>query len=345
MSNKNDANKKILKEEKRKNVLFLNYINDKNRKKILKILLFLFIIIFISTNKKILQYIKVKILNIVPEHKYKYFSCFCGIARRENLYARELIEHYIELGVEKFYLGDHNLINTEKLIDVLKDFVDKGNVEIIDLIGKPKYNKRQTDFYGYVYGKHKSECNWMLFFDFDEFLYFTNKNITTIKQFLSDKKYDKCDVVKINWLIYGDNDLVFYDDRPVKERFIKPDYENPQNRFIKSIVRGNIMEPIWSINGNSHTPNRRKSVCNSLGEKHKKYIQSFIIPPNHSISYIRHYRTKTIEEFAYKCLRGPPEGKVDYQEKLKFFFLYNKYKKEKLELYKKILNINDVDYH
>ena len=65
--------------------------------------------------KETVQLIKNKLFNIFPEHKYRFFSCFCGIARNENLYARELIEYYINIGVDKFYLGDHNLVNTEKL--------------------------------------------------------------------------------------------------------------------------------------------------------------------------------------------------------------------------------------
>ena len=76
------------------------------------------------------------------------------------------------------------------LIDVLKDFVDAGIVEIIDLIGKPNYKHMQTDFYVYIYGNHKYECNWMLFFDFDEFLFFSYKNITKINQFLSENKFN-----------------------------------------------------------------------------------------------------------------------------------------------------------
>ena len=228
---------------------------------------------------------------------------------------------------------------TVQLIDVLRDYVDTGNVEIIDLIGKPKYKKRQTDFYAYVYEKHKYECNWMLFFDFDEFLFFTDKNTTKIKQFLSEEKFKKCDTIKINWLIYDDNDLVYYDNRSIIKRFTRPDYKNAHNIFVKSIVRGNINEPIWSINGSPHTPNRYKSNCDSLGIRHKK--STFINKYNYTVSYIRHYRTKTIEEFAYKTLRGYPDKKVNYTERLDFFFKNNKFTKEKLALYKKILNISD----
>lgn len=309
----------------------------------IKLFLYTIILIFISMDKKTLEDIKTRILSLIPEHEYKYFSCFCGMGRYENLYARELIQHYISLGVEKFYLGDNNYKNTEKLSDVLQDYINNGTVEITNLIGTKNYKKLQSDTYQFFYSNHKKECKWMMYFDFDEFLYFTDKNITTMKDYLSHPRFDKCDVVKVNWVIYDDNDLVLYDNRPVKERFTRPDFSNSQNKYIKSIVRGNIFEPIWSINGSPHTPNRYKSICNSVGIRHRSH--SFTEKPDFSLCYLAHYRTKTIEEFAYKTKRGWPDGSLDYQERLNFFFENNKYTDEKLEVYKRALNVTNVTYH
>jgi hypothetical protein len=53
--------------------------------------------------------------------KFEYFFCFCGIGKKENLYSRQLISYYLNLGVEKFVFGDNNDPNTEKLSDVLQD--------------------------------------------------------------------------------------------------------------------------------------------------------------------------------------------------------------------------------
>ena len=57
--------------------------------------------------------------------------------RLENKYVRELIKYYRDLGVRKFVFGDNNLPNEEKLSDVLKDYIEKGLVDIIDIRGKP----------------------------------------------------------------------------------------------------------------------------------------------------------------------------------------------------------------
>ena len=35
----------------------------------------------------------------------------------------------------------------------------------------------------------------------------------TLKTYLEMPIFDKCDVIRIHWIIYDDNDLVYYDNR------------------------------------------------------------------------------------------------------------------------------------
>lgn len=53
--------------------------------------------------------------------------------------------------------------------------------------------------------------------DVDEFLNIGN---LSVQEFL--KPYQGADVVKLNWVCYADNDQLEYEDRPVRERFLKP---------------------------------------------------------------------------------------------------------------------------
>ena len=52
--------------------------------------------------------------------------------------------------------------------------------------------------------------------------------------------FKKCESISINWLIYPDNNLIYYDNRPVLERFTTPNKTHRENRLVKSIVRGNL---------------------------------------------------------------------------------------------------------
>ena len=92
--------------------------------------------------KKIKKIRKVKTKkNIIKENEIQkenvnntYFACFVGIGREENKYSRELIDYYLKLGVEKFIFADNNLPNSEKLADVLQDYISKGTVDIYEII-------------------------------------------------------------------------------------------------------------------------------------------------------------------------------------------------------------------
>ena len=139
--------------------------------------LFIFILIiiyYLEENDVILDYLY--------ENNYKYFSCIANTAKFDNRYAREFIEHYLSIGVEKFYLMDDNLINGEKLIDVLQDYVNKNIVEIIDNRGK---KVSITEFYEYILKYVRYKCKWLLYYDFDEHLEFVDGNMT-IKNYLSN---------------------------------------------------------------------------------------------------------------------------------------------------------------
>ena len=61
--------------------------------------------------------------------------CLCTIGKQENLYAREYVNYYRNLGVNKIFIYDNNDKNDEKFDIVLKDYIDKKFVEIkINLI-------------------------------------------------------------------------------------------------------------------------------------------------------------------------------------------------------------------
>ena len=58
----------------------------------------------------------------------------------------------------------------------------------------------------------KSIINFNIGCDMDEFLEIKEKNI---QDFLSSKRYGHCISIKINFLFYSDNELLYYDKRPL----------------------------------------------------------------------------------------------------------------------------------
>ena len=81
---------------------------------------------------------------------------------------------------------------------------------------------------------NNKKFDWFLMVDMDEFLYIVDE---TLKEYLTNRRFNKCDFIKFNWVFTTDNDLLNYDSRPLFERF-KPTFI--KSEFIKSIIRGNI---------------------------------------------------------------------------------------------------------
>ena len=276
--------------------------------------------------------------SIVNTNNSKYFCCFCVMGKMENRYARELITYYLSLGVDKFVFADNNLPNTEKLTDVVQDYINNGTVDYIDIIGQ--FYEYMT-YYEIMYQKYKNKCEWVTFFDFDEYLVLFSdegKKIA-LKEFLSNKKFDKCEAIEFNWLLYGDNDLVYYDNRTSIERFTKPDYKNIYNRFVKSMIRGGLNKTAFFPKQSIHKPDMNIVTCSPDGEIPTIFSYDNLDPPNFKYGYLMHFNTRTAEEYVGKIKRGyagnryePIVGRVD------LFFIHNKFTQEKLKVFEKLLN-------
>ena len=171
-----------------------------------KIIIFLIILLTLQKTFKLKKIKKNSFEMKKNALKDEYFACFCTMGKQENLYSRELIEYYLKIGFGKFIFGDNNSPNTEKLSDVLQDYISNNIVDIIEIFGSPM---SQSEFFTIVYNKYNKFCKWISFFDFDEYLEMHNepgKNID-LKKYLSNPSFDKCESIGFNWLICPDNNL------------------------------------------------------------------------------------------------------------------------------------------
>ena len=270
----------------------------------------------------------------------KEFICLCVIGKKENLYAKEYVNYYINLGYDHIYIYDNNDIEDENFESVIEDEIKRGYVSIINFRG---YRSVQLEAYIHCYENYNKKYKWLSFFDFDEFLELKSKNMT-IKQFLNNETFYKCITVKINWVMYTDNNLVNYENKFLNERFTLAKYDDSSNVHVKSIVRGNLNVNYWKNAPNPHSSNFGFPSCSSTGKKILN-TSPFNDPPDFGGAILKHYHTKTIEEFIWKIKRGPSETTNDipksyFKIKLNRFFLMNNKTKQKLDLIKTRLNIS-----
>ena len=95
-----------------------------NKFYIFYIILFIFILTFKLSNKDKLKR-EIQMTDKIKETKKKNLIsntkvCMCVIGKKENLYAKEFINYYKNLGYNHIFIYDNNDVNDEKFEDVLR---------------------------------------------------------------------------------------------------------------------------------------------------------------------------------------------------------------------------------
>ena len=140
-------------------------------------------------------------------------------------------------------------------------------------------------------------------------------------------------------MIYSDNDKLHYENKSVQERFTKPLLNISVNNHVKSTVRGNLPTNYWIGITNPHSGLNNYNCCDPSGiqiSSKSPYNKRY----NYNFGYLKHYRTKTIEEFVNKMKKGRADDKMNYKVFIYKFFAINKITKEKLDIFKKEFNIS-----
>lgn len=222
--------------------------------------------------------------------------CIVACCKREERYIIEWIEHNIKIGVDHFYIADNNdkgfIID---LADILKDYIDKGIVTLFNYQG---VDNVQIKCYDQIYKEFKDKNEWFLFIDVDEFIEIPETN-NDIKKFLSLPKFNKYNNILINWVVYDDNELLYYEDKPVQERFTRVYVPKDSFHTYKSFVRGGL------------------DIRPSIHIMHGKEIRSCTVDGNapalngctcvmydhfYKIAYLKHYMYKSAEEFLFRTI-------------------------------------------
>ena len=118
----------------------------------------------------------------------------CTIAKEENKYIKEFVEHYQKLKVNKIIIYDNNDIDSENFTDILKNEISNNFVKIINYRG---FEQPQIIALNNCYEKNNKRYDWIAFYDVDEFLHIIN--YTDLNKFMSLPRFKKCQSILINW--------------------------------------------------------------------------------------------------------------------------------------------------
>lgn len=214
----------------------------------------------------------------------------------ENLYLRDFVEYYKNLGFTNIVLYDNNDETGEYPHQVIGDYISNGYVIYKDARGKYRF---QLEAYGECYGEYKAEYDWFAFFDVDEYLEILNG--MRIGDFLSQDKFKDACAIPFYWMVYGDSGKLHYENKPMYDRFTVPisnPYGNEKNTF-KLIIRGDEGFHIQFNDANAveYTITSRPNflIVSPAGE----VLDPLWMYQNYTYesAYLKHYQTLTIDEF------------------------------------------------
>ena len=260
------------------------------------------------------------------------------MGRNENLYINELINYYLNIGVDTLFLYEDNIEENERFINVITP-----NDSIVIEYTKNYSIINQGQSFTHCYSKHKDEYDFLIMIDMDEYLIINNN---TLKGYLSDKVFDKCHFIKINWRDANDNDLLYYENKSLFERFKGPFF---RSNYIKTILKGGINHLKYWIHSPRFSPEKNIS-CDNNGKvvndiNNTNAFFQYIRPHNSDKAYFWHFSFKSTEEYIKKVKRGyrnwPHLDPVSY---IKMYFKFNKLTIEKVEMFEKAFNLTLNNY-
>lgn len=292
-----------------------------NKKKIIKIIIV--ILIYCSY------------IMLISKFKNNYIKiCICTIGKNENRYIKEFLEYYKNYGVDKIFLYDNNNIEGEKFENIINDYISQNFVVIKNWRG---IKSPQMMMYKDCYNKNYDKFEWLIFNDIDEYIYLNNYN--NIKKFLNESRFKNCENIQLNWLLFTDNNLIYYVNKSLLERFIEKD-PYAKKRYInrhsngKSILRGHI--PNIHIS-NFHCISDQLKICDGFGKINNSIQKDF------KYYYFKHYFCKSTEEFIDKLKKGDVYKGTIFS-KINRYFSYNIITYKKINYIEKELGVNLSNY-
>ncbi|MDD3139582.1 MAG: glycosyltransferase family 92 protein [Lachnospiraceae bacterium] len=255
----------------------------------------------------------------VIENK-KYNTVICAIFKNEASYFKEWIEFHRIIGIEHFYL--YNNCSTDNYMEILKEYIDKG---IVDLIEWPM-QQAQLEAYTDCVNKYKNDSKWIGFIDIDEFVVPIEDD--NIYDFL--KKYEnKFPAIVIYWKLFGSSGKISRDlSSLVTEQFTQcwKKYDEVGKCFYNTAY--------------DFAPNEKK--CHVFHHFLWAKYKGILLPPANCMGkicvkqyinrcntnefpiQINHYFTKSYDEYTTKKSKGDVFYKNNPHESDDYFYKHDK---------------------
>jgi hypothetical protein len=234
------------------------------------------------------------------ETTYKHNLSLIAIFKNESHILKEWIEHYINEGVDNFYLIDND--SEDNYIDILKPYVDKN---IVDIIVDTKKHAQNELYNKYFLEKIKTD-KWVIVCDLDEFIYSRN-GYNKISDYL-DTIPENINQVYTCWKMFGSNGHIDQPDSVIKSFTKRLEYKNENITPVKTISRGKCVVKIDLHLSNCGGKHIIRSDNLKINNNSKKQNTSENILSNCNL-HLNHYAIQSLNWFKkIKMTRGAADN-------------------------------------
>lgn len=223
--------------------------------------------------------------------KYFIVACF----RSEGYYLEDWIKYHLALGFDGIYLCDNNIGDSDL------EYVAQVSAQFpqVKVINKRNLKYEQEKWYVEIY-KQLSPGDWCLFIDIDEFLTFTSN--MSLYHYMSLAGETPCKQIKVNQVIYGNNKEIFLRPGSVRDRFPKPSI--PLGGTLETVRVNKFVKPLIVGGQQLRFPIMHYACGPELYSCASDFVEvdagKSRIPPIYAYAYIRHYHTRSEQEYCLK---------------------------------------------
>jgi Domain of unknown function. len=239
----------------------------------------------------------------------------CAVVKNELPYIRHWVDYHLNLGVDKITLYIH-----ESDIEPYREILPHNNVDFIEWNLHWSENCRpQIRAYDHFVSRNQQDNDYTFFIDIDE--YITPPNATSTLFSLVDRMviFNR-DGLALPWVYYNANGQIFYEDKPVTERFTTISPYNRTGGYIKSFFKNTGV-----VSVSIHLTRTKLGTVDQNGNDnllpgHNEYgVPTFEFCQENGWWHIRHYFTKSWEEFVYRRMLNGNMNQGKFMHPNKFF--------------------------
>ncbi len=236
-----------------------------------------------------------EVLKHMAKNRFKHYVSLCLIIRDENDYLEEWLRWHAGIGVEHFYIYDHQ--SKEPVRKFIRSLPRNLRKKITVIRWDGSHKDAQPDAYNDCLNRFGKESRWIGFVDSDE-----QVNIKTgqsLPEFL--KGYEDYAGLYAIWVMYNANGQRYKTDKPLRERFTEITTNDAWSDSVgKIFVQSMLVREMYI-----HSGEAVKGFF--IVDEHKNPVSNFKLSmkePTTDLICIDHFYTKSYEEWMQKLRRG-----------------------------------------